>query len=207
MKRIAALLLIFALAAALCSCGTTEQPPEEVITRPPTQTTTTEKQGPSEELLLAVKPFQGEWTGDTSSVIVCDEKIHFIHDYDIVGKHYTHVYTFYFAFSEDGTLIINNEHGQPRKSANLLENGTLQIQNIGEDEPEIFQWRSDSTTVPAERDDPKIGMTEAEVYASSWGYPKNRNKTTTSAGTREQLVYDFGYIYLTNGIVTAIQER
>lgn len=54
---------------------------------------------------------------------------------------------------------------------------------------------------------PQIGMTEDEVINSSWGNPKDINKTTTAYGTREQWVYSLNkYIYLDDGIVTAIQE-
>lgn len=55
--------------------------------------------------------------------------------------------------------------------------------------------------------DPMIGMSDEEVLDSTWGSPKKKNKTTTAYGTWEQWVYDNSrYIYLDNGIVTAIQE-
>jgi hypothetical protein len=46
-----------------------------------------------------------------------------------------------------------------------------------------------------------------EVYETSWGKPKRINTTTTKYGVHEQYVY-FGdrYVYLDNGVVTAIQE-
>lgn len=57
---------------------------------------------------------------------------------------------------------------------------------------------------------PSIGMTEAQVLASTWGEPSDINRTTTRYGVWEQWVYRTGaktkYIYLDNGIVTAIQE-
>ncbi|WP_186430061.1 ankyrin repeat domain-containing protein [Clostridium sp. BSD9I1] len=54
---------------------------------------------------------------------------------------------------------------------------------------------------------PKIGMTAGEVLTSTWGQPEDIKKTTTKYGTSEQWVYDLGkYIYLDNGIVTAIQQ-
>jgi hypothetical protein len=54
---------------------------------------------------------------------------------------------------------------------------------------------------------PAIGMSAEEVKKSSWGEPKTINKTTTTYGISEQWVY-FGnrYVYLENGVVTAIQE-
>lgn len=54
---------------------------------------------------------------------------------------------------------------------------------------------------------PSLYMTSDEVRNSTWGEPMDINKTTTSGGIHEQWVY-YGnrYIYLDNGIVTAIQE-
>lgn len=55
---------------------------------------------------------------------------------------------------------------------------------------------------------PSIGMTMQQVEGSNWGGPNKVNKTTTVSGTSEQWVYnDQGYLYFTNGILTAIQER
>lgn len=60
------------------------------------------------------------------------------------------------------------------------------------------------TTAPTT---PKIGMTTSELSASTWGNPKDKNKTTTANGVSEQWVYGSGrYVYLDNGVVTAIQE-
>lgn len=57
------------------------------------------------------------------------------------------------------------------------------------------------------KSEPNIGMTADEVRASTWGAPIKINKTTYSWGVKEQWVY-FGdrYIYLEDGIVTAISE-
>lgn len=55
--------------------------------------------------------------------------------------------------------------------------------------------------------EPAIGMTAEQVEASTWGKPKDINKTTYSWGVKEQWVYpNYRYIYLEDGIVTAIQE-
>lgn len=73
----------------------------------------------------------------------------------------------------------------------------------------------DSQTKRPKRDAssrPSIGMTAAQVRAlpRPWGEPEDVNTTTTARGTREQWVYSAGkyehaYLYLENGIVTAIQ--
>ncbi len=54
---------------------------------------------------------------------------------------------------------------------------------------------------------PLIGMTADEVLASTWGEPEKINRTTTAYGVSEQWVYSGNrYVYLDDGIVTAIQE-
>ena len=54
---------------------------------------------------------------------------------------------------------------------------------------------------------PAIGMTAEQVRNSQWGKPKSVNKTTTKNAVSEQWVYSTSrYIYLENGIVTAIQQ-
>ncbi len=55
--------------------------------------------------------------------------------------------------------------------------------------------------------EPAINMTKDEVLNSTWGKPKEINKTTTRYGTSEQWCYsDYRYIYFENGIVTSIQD-
>ena len=50
-------------------------------------------------------------------------------------------------------------------------------------------------------------MTKKEVRKSTWGYPEKINKDTYSWGVKEQWVYENGYIYFKNGVVTSISER
>jgi len=50
-----------------------------------------------------------------------------------------------------------------------------------------------------------IGMTADQVIQSV-GKPQSVNRTTTAAGVNEQWVYGGGYVYLDNGIVTAVQS-
>ncbi len=61
----------------------------------------------------------------------------------------------------------------------------------------------------------RIGMTSKQVINdTSWGAPTRVNRTTTASGVREQWIYDHcgydrcynGYLYFTNGILTAIQN-
>lgn len=51
-----------------------------------------------------------------------------------------------------------------------------------------------------------IGMSQQEVVESNWGRPRKINRTTRASGTSEQWVYDGGYLYFENGILTAIQN-
>ncbi|MGG1650410.1 hypothetical protein ABHN03_16530 [Paenibacillus sp. NRS-1775] len=54
---------------------------------------------------------------------------------------------------------------------------------------------------------PTIGMTSSEVIDSRWGRPQDVNRTTTEFGTSEQWVYSgYRYVYLEDGVVTAIQD-
>jgi TPR repeat protein len=53
----------------------------------------------------------------------------------------------------------------------------------------------------------RVGMTAAEALQSSWGKPEHINKTITASGIREQWVYPHGnYLYMTDGVLTAIQN-
>lgn len=50
-----------------------------------------------------------------------------------------------------------------------------------------------------------VGMTAKQVLASCWGKPERINTTILSSSRREQWVYGSQYVYVDNGIVTAIQ--
>ncbi len=62
---------------------------------------------------------------------------------------------------------------------------------------ELAQWRREGVS---------IGMTAERVLLSSWGKPNDINRTTTSRGIREQWVYDGGYLYFQDGVLTSIQN-
>lgn len=56
--------------------------------------------------------------------------------------------------------------------------------------------------------EPELGMTADEVLMGIWGEPDKKNIDEYEWGTEEQWVYEGrGYVYLENGIVTAIQHR
>lgn len=51
-----------------------------------------------------------------------------------------------------------------------------------------------------------IGMSQQDVLDSSWGKPRDVNRTVSAYGVREQWVYDGGYLYFKDGILTTIQN-
>jgi hypothetical protein len=50
-----------------------------------------------------------------------------------------------------------------------------------------------------------IGMTKEQVYASCWGKPYEVNTTVVASGRHEQWIYNRGYLYFQDGILTGIQ--
>jgi len=77
--------------------------------------------------------------------------------------------------------------------------------------------KSDSLLSYADRNDthetitpkePTIGIRDSQVNISTWGNPLSKNITKSVNGTDEQWVYSNNrYIYIENGIVTAIQTH
>lgn len=152
--------------------------------------------------------FQGEWKDENGRLVISGDTLNFVYESTIGSKSFCDVSTFFFGYDEEDNLVVMNQHSQPRYTISLGEDGALTIKNmIGDEDTRVYEKISDNTEVPEEKVEPAIGMTEAEVYASTWGAPQKVNTTETAAGKREQWVYDGGYIYLNNGIVTAIQER
>ncbi|WP_025685376.1 hypothetical protein [Paenibacillus maysiensis] len=106
------------------------------------------------------------------------------------------------------TTIVGKELHDDIGTIYYLKNDKL----IEKDEDPYFGSRTytkigDYDDIPPEKLIPQIGMTEQEVLDSKWGLPKRVNKTTTLYGVNEQWVYEhYKYIYLENGVVTAIQD-
>lgn len=158
-------------------------------------------------------PFQGEWMTEERSryhrLIVSDDTVNFVSYEDIEESTVVRdVLTFYFSKDDNDQLVVQNQHGQTRYFLALNESGQIVVSDPSADEePAIYEKVSDNTEVPNVTPEPAIGMTEMEVMASTWGWPEKRNKTTTAGGESEQWVYEDGYIYFKDGVVTAIQER
>lgn len=53
----------------------------------------------------------------------------------------------------------------------------------------------------------RLGMTQTQALNSSWGKPRDVNRTTNASGVSEQWVYgNSSYLYFTNGKLTSIQN-
>ena len=93
------------------------------------------------------------------------------------------------------------------------------IYSLDVDSTITYKKISNAVELPPERQDtqqpqePKVGMTKEEVERSTILSQKTGqsikkiNKDTYSWGTKEQWVYDRGYIYFRNDVVTSISER
>lgn len=53
---------------------------------------------------------------------------------------------------------------------------------------------------------PRVGMKSLQAVKCGWGIPLKVNRTTTAKQIREQWVYEDGYLYFTNGVLTTIQD-
>lgn len=160
-----------------------------------------------DEILSFLK---GEWqqNGNKYSRLILDEtSVNFVSEMKIGSKEHCNVSTFKYGYDDEGNLSVCNKGGQVCYSIAWDNDGLLHIKDIHKpDDEDVYSKISDNTDVPSEKVEPTIGMTEDEVLSSTWGTPEKRNVTTTTGGTREQWVYDNGYIYFTDGIVTSIQE-
>lgn len=154
--------------------------------------------------------FQGEWKSTKSNwhLIICNDNIDALY-YENYGDEVDEANhnKYKFDLDENGNLIVT-QSAKHKYNYVLDENGYL-ISTSVTNSTNTYEKISDNTTLPTiiKKSKPTIGMTQSEVYASTWGTPKKRNKTTTANGEREQWVYDEGYIYFENGIVTTIQEK
>lgn len=110
-------------------------------------------------------------------------------------------------------IVLVNDYGETLedKTYNILDK-SLVNSFIGTDNKNYetrYIYESSNTEIPVykAKSEPAIGMTKDEVESSTWGSPSKINKDTYSWGTTEQWVYNRGYIYFKNGIVTSISER
>lgn len=143
------------------------------------------------ESVLGDNKYSVGYFNDFENILSCNE------DYTICtseDNNYSRTYNFY-----SDKMIVNVHNKKPQSWEKHI------------DMEDTYYKISDSTDLPEKREiigsaKPKIGMTAQEVRNSSWGSPKKINTDTYSWGTKEQWVYDNGYIYFENGIVTSISE-
>ena len=154
------------------------------------------------------------WDGRTitRAVLTFDDKEEFLEDYDYIGGELEKIFGEGKLYDNGGVIYFS---GKTDFDINLARSGSSAIgwnyenreiyydknPNAGEQESPKIQI----TQVP-----PAIGMTAAQVRASTWGSPSDINRTTTRYGVSEQWVYrsysKTKYIYFDDGIVTAIRE-
>lgn len=146
---------------------------------------------------------QGKWTEARDSLWELNYK-----DSDILCK-YAYEKGKYDAMTKDGidnyfpTLDIPSDYSG--EFANDIKSFKEQI----EDKKTLYgivHWTPPAPPTPSKPIPPQIGMTADQLLASSWGKPDSVNRTTTAYSVSEQWVYMFGYVYVENGIVTAIQN-
>lgn len=169
-----------------------------------------------------VQEFQGVYAGssykqgdryfavDGLKSYLYDSDGNIIVSYDLVVNTYDNQYCMVEKLYKDGYndnivyAFMYNEDGQPQRYK-VKVNSDNEIESV----IEALQSKTDNKQFEEEfnRIPPAIGMTAEAVRNSTWGEPKDINKTTFAWGTSEQWVYpNCKYIYLDNGIVTAIQE-
>jgi hypothetical protein len=93
----------------------------------------------------------------------------------------------------------------------------LSLERLRDEYPEAYKSRAtlharlekqQAAAVAAEKRKKgvSIGMSKDDVLASSWGKPRKINSSHYAWGTHEQWVYDGGYLYFENGVLTSIQN-
>ena len=157
-----------------------------------------------------IAQFQGEWK-DTESkyqkLLVSGASVNdvFYGVIDASGfKQF--VDTYYFKYDENHQIVVCDEENQPLYIFSIPEYGKLKMESISNNSVKMYEYVSDNTNLKLVALDPVIGMTAENLEQSTWGLPNKKNITETASHIKEQWVYDDGYIYLTDGYVTAIQK-
>lgn len=159
----------------------------------------------------ALSVFQGKWIREKMEwfeLIVSGDEISIVEYYDQAKTRVDDVDSYTLDIDENGSVIACHNHKTEHPEYILVktDDGKLQITEIEDNKISLYNYVGEATEVPKEATEPKIGMTKDEVLKSTWGNPKKRNITETKNGTHEQWVYDKGYIYFDNGLVSTIQR-
>lgn len=108
---------------------------------------------------------------------------------------------------EEPDVTINEETGLNRTATYITEEELEKREKEMEEEREEARKAFLENPNPKPKVEPFIGMTDDEARKSTWGKPKNINRTTTAYGISEQWVYDgYKYLYFEDGILTTIQD-
>lgn len=170
---------------------------------------------PSAEVDEALYPFQGTWVSagagaDSPTGMSFNGDIAYL-VYDrrnASGRLERTVSNFRCYFNADGVLVLADEYGTERYSMVHTDDLNWTVSQISD--PSVswsFVRVTTSPNIPdATLRDPEAGMTADEVRASTWGSPSAIESSETNSGIREQWTYDFGNIYLENGVVTLVQN-
>lgn len=208
MRRIFFVLLIFMLFVGGCGTPT---PTSTQIDQPEPQI----DQIKEDKYTLVVKTIkETDWSKATDSDWQTIRELLFeIDDYkdEHILSSYISSLKYYIDGNERMALefidIDKNYNGVLGKEVNILRetlNNTETGKSIAESKKWLEEYENSQKDKPQE---PRIGMTEEEVLKSSWGKPNKVNRTTTANTVYEQWVYGSNrYVYLDNGIVTAIQD-
>ena len=199
--------------------STKANPPTESADQESTKETTTDSRPSVAEIIIDISTevaeediaqFQGEWK-DTESqykkLLIAGSTVNDVF-YGVIDNSgfKQFVDTFYFKYDENHQIVVCDEANQPKYILSIPEYGKLKMESVSDDFVRIYEYVSNNTNILLVALDPVIGMTAENLEQSTWGYPNNKNITETASHTKEQWVYDQGYIYLTDGIVTAIQK-
>ena len=155
------------------------------------------------------------WDGKTitRAVLTFDDKESFVEEYEGISSNLEAIFgepTVYDSGSvTDFSGETDFEFGLSMRSGKASISWNEENRKVYESENPNAAEKEPSSS-PGAKVPPAIGMTADEVLASTWGEPSDINRTTTQYGVSEQWVYKSGsemkYIYLDDGIVTAIQE-
>ncbi|MBO5179251.1 MAG: hypothetical protein J6B87_02765 [Clostridia bacterium] len=145
--------------------------------------------------------YVGTWESPNSSntqIIFNLDELYTVTTY--YNSRYVYVYSY----------TIQNNVLKTKTSTYELKENTLVEYNSENGKTETYTKISDNHIKPKEYrpKEPAIGMTAAEVRASTWGNPNKINRTTTIYGTREQWCYSNNkFIHFNeNGYVSSIDE-
>jgi len=100
---------------------------------------------------------------------------------------------------------VDRENGWPAY-CNSFENTSVVLERIAELKQMMKSLRISKKNLKT-LSSGKIWIGAPKDYAIlSWGRPKDINRTLTATRSREQWVYEGGYLYIENGKVVAIQN-